>query len=97
MESVSAFVELGGMDLEAELTRVSTREDLVDFVRLMSVVAASPESDDWENRSLPRFLEALSAWLGSMSGYYRNQGLEVPDLPTWRLVADMLVAATIYE
>jgi hypothetical protein len=85
------------MDLEDEADRVVTRADLAEFVRRMAEAAASPESQTWENDTLPRFLEALAAWVSSMDGYFRNQGLDVPEQPNWRLVSEMLIAATMYE
>ena len=85
------------MDLEARLSKVSTREELAEFVQHLASVADSPEADEWENVTLPRFLDALSAWLRGMNGYFQNQGLEVLERPTWKLIGDMLTAATIYE
>ncbi|WP_425412963.1 DUF7660 family protein [Micromonospora nigra] len=85
------------MDLEDEAGRVVTRQDLVELVTRMASVSSSPEMLEWENNTLPRFLDGLAAWIAGMDGYFRNQGLEVPDQPSWRLVGDMLVAATLYE
>jgi hypothetical protein len=50
---------------------------------------------DWENATLPAYLEALAAWLRDSDGFYANQGREVPD--GWHVMADALQAATIYE
>ncbi len=85
------------MDLEDEASLISSRQDLAEFVRRMAAVAASGKTVRWENDSLPRFLEALAAYLADMDGYFRNQGLAVPDHPSWRLIADVLAAATHYE
>lgn len=85
------------MDLEGEVSRVVTRRDLVEFVQRMASAAASPEAEEWENCTLPRFLDGLAAWIDDMDGYFQNQGLESPDQPSWRLVGDMLSAATLYE
>jgi hypothetical protein len=32
-----------------------------------------------------------------MDGYYLNQGLTVPEKPDWKMIANMLAAAKIYE
>ena len=45
---------------------------------------------DWENPTLPRYLEAMRAWLEAMD---RQQPLE----PSWELISRMLRAAKIYE
>jgi hypothetical protein len=82
------------MDLADEVERVVTREDLAEFIDRMAVEAASPR--DWENATLPRFLEAMGAWLPAMAGAHRRDGLEAPE-PSWNLIAQMLHAATLYE
>jgi hypothetical protein len=63
--------------------------------RLAAEWSASPRAS-WENDSLPRYLEALAAWLHDCEGYYQNQGRTIPDDP-WKLLADALQAAKIYE
>lgn len=63
----------------------------------MAEAAESPESSNWENITLPQFLEALAAWTDGMDGYFRNQGMAEPEQPSWWLIAQMLTAATIYE
>ncbi|MGP3960718.1 DUF7660 family protein [Nonomuraea sp. 3N208] len=88
---------MNGMDLVAEADRIVTREDLANFVAAMAAVAASPEAEEWENGNLSRFLDGLSGWLYAMRGYFRNQGLDEPEQPSWKLIGEMLAAATLYE
>ncbi|WP_327106319.1 DUF7660 family protein [Nonomuraea glycinis] len=85
------------MDLVAETERIATREDLANFVAALAAAAASSEVDEWENNNLPRFLDGLSGWLHGMEGYFINQGLNGPEQPSWKLVGEMLAAATLYE
>ena len=54
-------------------------------------------SADWENDTLPRFLDAASRWVSSMEGAYRWAGEEVPIEPTWDMIARIFLAATAYE
>jgi hypothetical protein len=76
--------------------QVSTREELAAFVReLHAELAANP--DEWENATLDRFLEALSRVIDDMDGWFANRGEPVPNQPTWRLVAESLDAARVYE
>jgi len=42
-------------------------------------------------------LEALAGWIDDSDGYYVNQGKPVPTAPSWKNVAEMLIAARIYE
>lgn len=85
------------LDLDDELERVANREQLVGFIAQMADVAASPEGLEWENVSLAGFLEAMSAWLHDADGYFKNNGMDDPTTPTWRLFGEMLLAATVYE
>jgi hypothetical protein len=45
---------------------------------------------DWENPTLPRYLDAMRAWLEASQR-------KSPREPSWDLIADMLEAARIYE
>ncbi|MFI9641092.1 hypothetical protein ACIG87_13655 [Micromonospora sp. NPDC051925] len=75
---------------------VRSREDLAAYVRALAEESAAPP-DSWENVDLPRYLEAASRWIGSMDGWARNQGRELPEQPTWSLLVDILRAACVYE
>ena len=82
--------------LADKVRELRTREDLVAFLQLAAEdLAAHPE--DWENDSLPAFLEAWAAWLNDCPGWFRNNGQEVPELPSWKFVGDMVMAARVYE
>ena len=84
------------MNLIEHQNSICLREDFVAFVKALSKdLHDNPES--WENDNLERFLEALSSWVEDMDGYYLNQGQSVPQQPDWKVVADMLMAAKMYE
>lgn len=84
------------MSLESRASRKMTRNELAGFVdQLADSLLESPES--WENDTIERFLRAWSAWLNDMDGYFLNQGQAVPESPSWQLVAQMLLAARVYE
>ncbi|WP_326580983.1 DUF2550 domain-containing protein [Streptomyces sp. NBC_00481] len=54
--------------------------------------------EEWENATLPRFLEALTAWVESGPGWYgRHQGEPLPAEGNWTYFAHALRAATMYE
>ncbi|TDC30988.1 hypothetical protein E1261_11975 [Kribbella albertanoniae] len=73
-----------------------TRDDLAHFLRVaMADLQARPRK--WENSTLERFLEAWAAWVEDLPGWYANRGADVPDQPDWNLVANMVLAARIYE
>jgi len=72
----------------------------LDFQTFLEDLAkdAKGNLNTWENRDLPSFLEALAAYAHDISGYYLNQGINVrPDVASFRLFADLLMGARIYE
>ncbi len=75
---------------------VQTKADLVRFIRdLAQDLEARPA--EWENHNLERYLAALARWLEDCDGYYQNQARDVPAAPSWKNVAEMLIAAKTYE
>jgi hypothetical protein len=87
--SGDALIDMG----EAAISRI-------DFVRFLNALKRDfdENGDQWENSSLGDFLDALAAWSEDCPKYYRNMGLQVdPDQPQWRVFADMLLAAKVYE
>ena len=84
------------MTLAEHNNSIRSREDFVAFVKALSKdLRDNPVT--WENANLERFLEALSAWVEDMDGYYINQDKPVPQQPDWKVAADMLMAAKMYE
>ncbi|MFJ1702332.1 hypothetical protein [Kitasatospora sp. NPDC088346] len=53
--------------------------------------------EEWENRTLDRFLEALASWVEDSPGWYRNFAQEMPEQGDWTFFARALDAATAYE
>jgi hypothetical protein len=80
-----------------QLYEMNSRRDLVRFVQaLQDDLEQHPE--EWENRDLHTFLGALARFLGDAHGYYRNANIDVDaDVPSWRLLADCLQAASAYD
>jgi hypothetical protein len=40
---------------------------------------------------------AMAGWIHDMDGHYQNTGQNLSELPPWRVFADILMAARIYE
>ena len=75
---------------------ITSRGELADYIdRLREDIASNPEA--WRNEDLASYLRAMAAWIRDMPGYYRNMGLALEELPPWRVLADILVAASMYE
>lgn len=83
-------------DLEETQSRVETREELIAFVSLLRQDFAK-NGHQWENSTLDTYLEALQAVLADWRGRFANRGELVPEVPSWRLVAEVLLAASAYE
>lgn len=64
-------------------------KDVLDTLdQLLDDLERNP--DGWENPTLPRYLDAMKAWLEAS---HRKE----PREPSWDLIVDMLTAAKIYE
>ena len=84
------------MDLHAKVDSVGSRDQFVDFLNaLRQDAVAQPE--EWQNKTLDEYLEALAAWVQDMDGYYKNNNRSVPTSPSWRNLAEMMLAAKYYE
>jgi len=84
------FAEVAGLD------QVATHTDVAAIVeQMLADLRAHPS--EWENATLERFLDALAASLQALPARYANQGEQLPDQPTWKLLAETLVTASGYE
>jgi hypothetical protein len=89
-------------DRHADLVEISekikTKADFVSFVALLleDLKNSPPE---WENNTLESYLDAMGRWTDGMEGYYKNMGINTIeyDKINWRIFADILLAARVYE
>jgi hypothetical protein len=82
--------------LDVDLVQVLNFKDLAAYIEALRIaIRDNPEA--FENVTLDSYLGALSGFTSDMDGYFLNQKQPVPDQPSWRLIAQMLAAATIYE
>lgn len=84
------------MTLAERANAVRTRDDFVAFIEALRL-DCSTNGTAWANPDLPSFLDAAGAWIRDSDGYYRNVGLDPATLSPWRLLADILMAARVYE
>lgn len=77
--------------------RINSRDDLIGFVfELLDDYDAV--GDQWENKDIYSFLQAMAAWLNDCGGYYQRRGDSIDcETPTWQIFGDALAAATVYE
>lgn len=76
---------------------VSDRQAFVAFLAQLTQ-EYHQHGEEWENPTLDRFLEALTAWVQSGPGWYeRHLGESLPAAGNWTYFAHALKAATMYE
>lgn len=86
----------GENDLFEFAKAVSSRADFARFVDYLNT-DYRVRQDEWENDSLENFLSGLSGFAQDMGGFYRNMGESIDvEVITWRMAAQMLLAATVY-
>ncbi|MGV6944272.1 DUF7660 family protein [Sphingobacterium kyonggiense] len=74
------------MDILKQANTIKDKEDFVEFMKQLSRdIAENPQV--WDNDSLEHYI-------GGLWGY--SISLET-DVPTWKLFAQMLLAARVYE
>lgn len=76
---------------------VTDRQLFVKFLDLL-LKDYQDNSEEWENRTLPEFLEAMSRYTEDIQGYNNNMNLKVnADKADWSTFADIFNGAVIYE
>jgi hypothetical protein len=68
---------------------MKTREDAIKVIQNL-MADLKTNSDQWENPTLERYLDAMAAWL-------EDYGKKHNPPPSWELIIQMLEAAKIYE
>ena len=77
--------------------KVTDRQSFIEFLKKFHQGLLS-NKQDWENKTLEDFLEALTRYAEDIQGYYNNTNQNInADTPSWQVFADMLQGAKIYE
>ena len=77
--------------------QVKTRQDFAKFLQLLKT-DLEQNGDEWENKTLLDFLEAMSRYAEDIEHYYKNTGQDInADIANWHIFADILKGAKIYE
>jgi hypothetical protein len=83
-------------DIDETAELIESREGLEQLARML-LADLHQNSDQWENPTLDRYLEALAEVISSAETVYQNLGRETPVEPSWRLFGELLLAARYYE
>ncbi|MBU1218202.1 hypothetical protein KKF34_17130 [Myxococcota bacterium] len=82
---------------DLDSSRIRTRQDFSEFVSALRQELNNSERN-WENDTIDSFLEAISAYTLDVEGYYKNKNIDLDaNNPSWRVFADILRGASIYE
>ena len=84
------------MELYEKVDNVKSREDLIRFIFHLRMDLKN-NKEKWENITLEDYLEAMEAWINDMDGYYLNTNQPLPKEPSWKTIADILIASSMYE
>jgi hypothetical protein len=85
------------MSIDINALKVNDRESFAKFITLFRAeLIEHPEN--WKNKTLPDFLEALGSYTEDIQGYYDNtsQHINAHDA-SWQIFTDLLKGARIYE
>jgi hypothetical protein len=83
-------------DIDEIVESIDSREGLERITRLL-LGDLRRNSDEWENPTLDRYLEALAEVISSAETIYKNMERKTPVEPSWRLFGELLLAARYYE
>jgi len=80
-----------------ETSEVNSRESFVRFIEeLKADLDRNPKN--WQNINLTDFLSAMARYSEDVQGYYDNTKQPInADTASWRVFADILIGASIYE
>jgi hypothetical protein len=83
-------------DFNKIIEEIESKEDFIDFVELL-IIDLKKNSKEWTNKTLNEYLEGMVSWTEDMDGYYLNNELPIPQNIDWKVFANILVAAKMYE
>jgi len=80
-----------------KIETIKSKEDFINFLaQLKEDFTKDPRS--WENKTLADYLEAMKRYAQDVQGYYDNTSQNIDAaLPSWKVFADILMGAKVYE
>ena len=82
--------------LKQKISEIKDKDDFVHFVELL-VRDLNDNPNEWENQTLSEYLEGIAIWTEDMDGYYHNNNMPTPENIDWKVFANILIAAKMYE
>lgn len=76
---------------------IKTKEDFSYYINSL-LEDFEENGDNWENNTVESFLRGIIAYTRDIDGYYKNMGFDTStEIPTWRIFAQILKGASVYE
>jgi hypothetical protein len=75
---------------------VQTKADFLEFLKLL-IEDFKNNRNSWTNDNLNDYLNGIQGWIEDMEGYYINTKTDLPKNINWKIFADILIAAKMYE
>lgn len=77
--------------------QVTDRQSFIKFLELLQQDYLK-NSTEWENSTFDNFFKALASYTEDIQDYYTNTNQNInADTPSWKVFADILKGAKIYE
>lgn len=85
------------MNYQEYAGKVQSRKDFAIFCQHI-LRDFQENGQNWENKTLGSFLEAMSAYATDIPGYYKNMGIAADaNEPSWQIFAEIMCGAVVYE
>ncbi|MBZ9731336.1 hypothetical protein LB467_16725 [Salegentibacter sp. JZCK2] len=85
------------MDIDFLAEKIENKEDFDLFLKSLKE-DYDVNKAEWGNVTLADFLEALGVYSKEIEGYYKNMNIPFNKKnPSWKVFADILLGARIYE
>ncbi|MFC0178757.1 DUF7660 family protein [Thorsellia kenyensis] len=79
-----------------EINSIKNKADFLFFINKLKQ-SLENELESWVNNDLSSYLEALSDWIEGIEQFYINTKQPIPENISWKVFADILMAAKMYE
>jgi len=77
--------------------KITTKKDFEQFLSYL-IEDFKNNRSTWDNDKIETFLDGALRFTESIDNYYRNMNESVDTTtPSWKLIADILLAAKVYE
>ena len=91
------FKEKNDKTINDGTIKVVDRDSFVKYVDEL-LTDFNENGKNWENNQIESFIDGISAYAADIDGYYKNMNFDTSsEVPTWRLFAQILKGATLYE